>query len=56
LARRPATSGPRGMGRMHGVRKQHGFVIAQGIQQLFVALDERLLLVFVELSRNDTRL
>ncbi len=32
---------------------QHGHVIAQGIQQLFVALDESLLLFFVELARDD---
>ena len=41
------------MGRMHGVRKQHGLVVAQGIQQLFVALNESLLLFFVELARDD---
>ena len=34
LARRPAADRPRRMGRMHGVRKQHGLVVAQGIQQL----------------------
>ncbi len=44
------------MGRMHGVREQHGLVVAQGIQQLFVALDESLLLLFVELARDDARL
>ena len=44
------------MGRMHGVREQHGLVVAQGIQQLFVARDESLLLFFVELARNDIRL
>ena len=43
------------MGRMHGVRKQHGLVVAQGIQQLFVALYESLLLFFVELARDDIR-
>src|SRR5665811_116998 len=48
--------GPRGMGRMHGVRKQHGLVVAQGIQQLFVALNKSLLLFFVELARDDVRL
>src|SRR5450756_1806308 len=56
LARRPAADGPRGMGRMHGVRKQHGLVVAQGIQQLFVALNKSLLLFFVELARDDVRL
>src|SRR5450756_2968240 len=30
LARRPAADGSRGMGRMHGVRKQHGLVVAPG--------------------------
>ena len=34
LARRPAADRSRRMGRMHGVRKQHGLVVAQGIQQL----------------------
>src|SRR5450756_2045112 len=56
LARRPAAGGPRGMGRMYRVRKQHGFVVRQGIQEIIVALDERPLLLFVELARNDTRL
>src|ERR1019366_5212324 len=56
LARRPATGRPRGMGWMYRVREQHGFVVRQGIQEITVALDERLLLVFVELSRNDSRL
>ncbi len=41
------------MCRMHGVRKQHGLVVPQGIQQLFVALNESLLLFFVELARDD---
>ena len=40
FARRPAAHRPRRMGRMHSVRKQHGLVVAQGIQQLFVALNE----------------
>ena len=53
LARRPNCHRPRRMGRMHGVRKQHGLVVAQGIQQLFVALNESLLLFFVELARDD---
>ena len=44
------------MARMHGVREQHGLVVAQGIQELFIALDECLLLLFVELARNDSRL
>ena len=56
LARRPAAGGPRGMGWMYRVREQHDFVVRQGIQEIFVALDERLLLLFVELARNDTRL
>ncbi len=53
LARRPAAGRPRGMGRMHGVRKQHGLVVPWRIQQLFVALNESLLLFFVELARDD---
>src|SRR5450759_89885 len=56
LARRPAAGGPRGVGWMYRVREQYGFVVRQGIQEIIVALDERLLLLFVELSRNDTRL
>src|SRR5450756_454711 len=56
LAGRPAAGGPRGMGWMYRVREQHGFVVRQGIQEIIVALDERLLLLFVELARNDTRL
>ena len=46
----------RRMGRVHGVREQHGRVLAQGIQELCIALDESLLLLFVELTRNDIRL
>ena len=53
---RPAADRPRRMGRMHGVREQNGFVVAQGIQELFMARDESLLLLFVELARNDARL
>src|SRR5665648_705792 len=56
LARRPAAGGPRGMGWMYRVREQHGFVVRQGIQEIIVALDERPLLLFIELARNDTRL
>src|SRR5450830_2173273 len=47
LAGRPATGGPRGMSWMYRVREQYGLVVAQGIQQLFVALNESLLLFFV---------
>src|SRR5450759_436090 len=54
LARRPAAGGPRCMGCMYRVRKQHGFVVRQGIQEIIVALNERLLLLFIELARNDT--
>jgi hypothetical protein len=52
LARRPAAGGPRGMGWMHRVRKHHGFVVRQGIQEIIVALDERLLLLFVVPARD----
>ena len=48
-ARRPAADRSRRIGRMHGVRKERGLVVAQGIQQLFVALNESLLLFFVDL-------
>ena len=44
------------MGRMHRVHEQHGLVVAQGIQQLFIARNEGLLLLFVELARDDFRL
>src|ERR1700680_3548747 len=53
---RPAADRPRRMGRMHGVHEQHGLVVAQGIQELVMALDESLLLRYVELARNDIRL
>ena len=56
LARRPAAGRPRRMGRMHRVREQHGFVVGQGIQEIIVALDECLLLFFVEFARDDVRL
>ena len=52
---RPAADGPRRMGRMHGVGEQHGFVVGQGIQEL-LARDESLLLLFVELARDNVRL
>ena len=41
---------------MHGVGEPHGLVRTQGIQQIFVKLDERLLLCFVELAGNVFRL
>ena len=50
---RPAADRPCRMGRMHRVREQHGLVVAQGIHQLFIARDESLLLLFVELARDD---
>src|ERR1019366_7747974 len=56
LARRPATGGPRGMGWMYRVREQHSFVVRQGIQEIIVALDERPLLLYVELAREHVRL
>ena len=49
----PAAGRPRRMGRMHRVREQHGFVVGQGIQEIIVALDECLLLLFVEFARDD---
>ena len=52
----PAAGRPRRMGRMHRVREQHGFVVGQGIQEIIVALDECLLLLFVEFARDDVRL
>jgi len=42
--------------RMHRVGEQHGLVVAQGIQQFFVARDKSLLLFLVELARDDFRL
>ena len=53
---RPAAGRPRRMGRMHRVREQHGLVVAQGIQEFVIALDESLLLLFVEFARDDVRL
>ena len=44
------------MGGMHRVREQHGLVVAQGIQQLVIVLDECLLRVDIELAGNDLRL
>jgi hypothetical protein len=44
------------MGWMHRVREHHGFIVRQGIQEIIVDLDERLLLLFVELARDDVRL
>jgi len=41
---------------MHRVRKQHSFVVGQGIQEIVVARDESLLLLFVEFARDDVRL
>src|SRR5271167_2385021 len=45
--RRPAAHGPRRMGGMHRVPKQHDLVLALGIQQVLVAGDERLLRLLV---------
>src|ERR1035441_7472884 len=56
LARRPATGGPRGMGRMHRVGEQHGLVVGQRVQDFFIVRDESLLLFLVELTRDDLRL
>jgi hypothetical protein len=53
---RQAARGPRGMGWMHRVPKQHGFVVSQGIQKLVITLNERFLFIFVELARDDIRL
>ena len=50
-ARAPSSRQAAPMGRMHGVREQHGFVVAQGIQEAIIACDEGLLLRFVELAR-----
>ncbi len=44
------------MGWTHRVNEQHSFVVRQGIQEIIVALDERLLLIFVVLARDDVRL
>ena len=38
---------------MDRISEQHDLVIAQGIQSLVVVLDERLLLVFIELAGDD---
>src|ERR1035437_1187357 len=52
----PADHGPRRMSWMHRVNEQHSFIVRQGIQEIIVALNERLLLHYVELARNDIRL
>lgn len=51
LTRRPATGGPRGMGRMHCVGEQHDLVVGQRIQDFFIVRDESLLFSFVELAQ-----
>jgi hypothetical protein len=56
LARRPAAGGPRGMGWMHRVNEQRGFIVRQGIREIIVALDESLFLLFVELARHNAGL
>ncbi len=43
------------MGWTHRVREHHGFVVRQGIQEIIVALDERLLLLFVCFSSSSLR-
>src|SRR5215470_16484870 len=53
LLGRPAADWPRRMARMDRISEQHDLVIAQGIQSLVVVLDERLLLVFIELAGDD---
>src|SRR6478752_10152114 len=53
LLERPAADRPRRMGRMDRISEQHDLVIAQRIQNLVVVLDERLLLVFIELTGDD---
>ena len=50
LLGRPAADRPRRMSRMDRISEQHDLVIAQRIQNLVVVLDERLLLVFIELA------
>src|SRR5664279_1437478 len=56
VPRCPAAHGPRRMSWMHRVNEQHSFIVRQGIQEIIVALNERLLLHYVELARNDIRL
>jgi len=41
------------MGGVHRVHEDDGLVRRQGIHQIFVEHDERALLVFVEMARND---
>ena len=54
--RGPTAGGAHGVGGMHRVDEQHGLAGGQGVQQLFITLDECPLLVFVELARDDFRL
>src|SRR5215468_6745580 len=53
LLGRPAADRPRRMSRMDRISEQYDLVIAQRIQNLVVVLDERLLLVFIELAGDD---
>src|SRR6516225_8653146 len=53
LLGRPTADRPRRMGRMDRISEQYDLVIAQRIQNLIVVLDERLLLVFIELAGDD---
>jgi hypothetical protein len=52
----PAADRPRRMGRMDRISEQHESVFVQRIQNFVVVLDERLLLAFIELARDDVGL
>ena len=53
---RPAANRPRGMGWMHRVHEQHGFVRTKRVPQLLVTFDERPLFFRIELAADDFRL
>ena len=37
---------------MHGIGKQHGFIIAERVEQIVISLDKGLLLRGIELARD----
>src|SRR5262249_15076171 len=53
LLERPAADRPRRMRRLDRINEQHDHDLAQKLQNPVVVLDERLLLVFIELAEDD---
>ena len=52
VLRRPTAGRPRLVRRMHGIGEQHGFIIAESVEQIFVSRDESLLLRRIKLARQ----